>query len=81
MYQAAPLVSFVLVAFRVLQRWIIEFRVARGENIIDPGSSGTQYAGILHPGKCRSTRHRKCPGTQGIDNRINTIKNSNEEER
>lgn len=31
--QAAPLVSFVLVAFRVLQRWIIEFRVARGENV------------------------------------------------
>lgn len=34
--QAAPLVSFVLVAFRVLQRWIIEFRVARGENVFDP---------------------------------------------
>ena len=34
--QAAPLVSFILVAFRVLQRWIIEFRVARGENVFDP---------------------------------------------
>ena len=34
--QAAPLVSFVLVAFRVLQRWMIEFRVARGENVFDP---------------------------------------------
>ncbi|MBR2539505.1 MAG: TRAP transporter small permease [Mogibacterium sp.] len=34
--QAAPLVSFVLVAFRILQRWIIEFRVARGENVFDP---------------------------------------------
>ena len=34
--QAAPLVSFILVAFRILQRWIIEFRVARGENVFDP---------------------------------------------
>lgn len=34
--QAAPLVSFVLVAFRILQRWIIEFRIARGENVFDP---------------------------------------------
>lgn len=25
--QAAPLVSFVLVAFRIIQRWIIEFRI------------------------------------------------------
>lgn len=34
--QAAPFVSFVLVAFRILQRWIIEFHVARGEKFIDP---------------------------------------------
>lgn len=34
--QAAPLVSFILVAFRIIQRWIIEFRVARGENVFDP---------------------------------------------
>lgn len=34
--QAAPLVAFILVAFRVLQRWIIEFRVVRGENVFDP---------------------------------------------
>ena len=34
--QAAPFVSFVLVAFRILQRWIIEFRIARGENVYDP---------------------------------------------
>lgn len=34
--QAAPLVSFVLVAFRILQRWIIEFRIARGEQVFDP---------------------------------------------
>ena len=25
--QAAPLVSFVLVAFRIIQRWIIEFKI------------------------------------------------------
>jgi len=34
--QAAPLVSFVLVAFRILQRWVIEFRIARGEQVYDP---------------------------------------------
>ena len=28
--QAAPFVSFLLVTFRILQRWIIEFKVARG---------------------------------------------------
>ena len=34
--QAAPLVSFILVAFRVVQRWIIELHVARGEVVDDP---------------------------------------------
>ena len=34
--QAAPFVSFILVAFRILQRWVIEFRIARGENVFDP---------------------------------------------
>lgn len=28
--QAAPLVSFLLVAFRIIQRWIIEFKTVRG---------------------------------------------------
>lgn len=34
--QAAPFVWFILVSFRILQRWIIEFRIARGENVQDP---------------------------------------------
>ncbi len=34
--QAAPFVSFILVTFRILQRWSIEFRIARGENVFDP---------------------------------------------
>ena len=34
--QAAPLVAFILVAIRIIQRWIIEFRIAKGDNIIDP---------------------------------------------
>ena len=34
--QAAPFVSFLLVTFRILQRWIIEFKVARGEDVYDP---------------------------------------------
>lgn len=34
--QAAPFVSFVLVTIRIVQRWIIEFQVARGKNVFDP---------------------------------------------
>lgn len=34
--QAAPFISFILVAFRILQRWAIEFRIARGEDVYDP---------------------------------------------
>ena len=34
--QAAPFVSFILVAFRIIQRWIIEFRVSLGMNVYDP---------------------------------------------
>ncbi len=34
--QAAPFVSFLLVTFRILQRWIIEFQVARGKPVFDP---------------------------------------------
>lgn len=28
--------TFLLVTFRILQRWIIEFKVARGEDVYDP---------------------------------------------
>jgi TRAP-type C4-dicarboxylate transport system permease small subunit len=34
--QAAPFVSFILVAFRIIQRWIIEFRISIGQNVYDP---------------------------------------------
>ena len=34
--QAAPFVSFVLVAIRIIQRWIIEFRISLGQNVYDP---------------------------------------------
>lgn len=34
--QAAPLVSFILTAFRILQRWIIELRISLGQNVYDP---------------------------------------------
>lgn len=34
--QAAPFVSFVLVAFRIIQRWIIEFKVSMGVEVYDP---------------------------------------------
>ena len=72
--QAAPLVSFVLVAFRVLQRWIIEFRVARGEQVFDPA----------HPERNTPDSFIKAnadiSAEAGIDNRIQTITNVNEEE-
>lgn len=75
--QAAPLVSFVLVAFRVLQRWIIEFRIARGEHVIDP----------VHP-ECNTPESFIAANAEagidhaidsGVDNRIETITNANEE--
>lgn len=34
--QAAPFVSFLLVTFRILQRWRIEFLISRGKNVYDP---------------------------------------------
>ena len=72
--QAAPLVSFVLVAFRVLQRWIIEFRIARGEQVFDPA----------HPERNTPDSFIKAnadiSAEAGIDNRIQTITNVNEEE-
>ncbi|MDO4664280.1 MAG: TRAP transporter small permease [Erysipelotrichaceae bacterium] len=34
--QAAPFVSFILVVIRIVQRWIIEFKVWRGLPVIDP---------------------------------------------
>lgn len=34
--QAAPFASFVLVSVRIIQRWIIEFRIALGQNVYDP---------------------------------------------
>lgn len=30
--QAAPLVSFILVAFRIIQRWIVEFKIVIGKD-------------------------------------------------
>ena len=34
--QAAPFVSFVLVAFRIIQRWIIELKFTLGKPVYDP---------------------------------------------
>ena len=77
--QAAPLFSFVLVAFRVLQRWIIEFRVAKGENVFDPAHPERNTPESFIQANAESLSDS--PLDAGIDNRINTIKNSNEEER
>ncbi len=74
--QAAPLVSFILVAFRVLQRWIIEFRIARGENVYDPA----------HPERntpesyIQANSESSTKANAGIDNRMENIKKANKEE-
>lgn len=76
--QAAPFISFILVAFRVLQRWIIEFRVARGENVFDPAHPERNTPESFIQANAESPAEQAIGA--GIDNRINTIKNSNEEE-
>ncbi len=74
--QAAPLFSFILVAFRVLQRWIIEFRIARGENVYDPA----------HPERntpesyIQANSESSTKANAGIDNRMENIKKANKEE-
>ncbi len=35
-FRQRRLFPFLLVTFRILQRWIIEFKVARGEDVYDP---------------------------------------------
>ena len=73
--QAAPFVSFILVAIRILQRWIIEFRIARGENVYDPA----------HPERntpesfIQANADTDSATDTSIDNRIRNIKNSGKE--
>ena len=73
--QAAPFVSFLLVAIRILQRWIIEFRIARGENVFDPA----------HPERntpesfIQANADTDSAADTSIDNRIRNIKNSGKE--
>lgn len=75
--QAAPFVSFILVTFRILQRWIIEFRVARGENVFDPAhperNTPQSFIDANTDTECSSSAET------GIDNRINNIKDSGKE--
>ena len=72
--QAAPFVSFILVAIRILQRWIIEFRVARGEQVFDPAHPERNTPeSFIEANADRSA-------DAGIDNRIQTITNATEEE-
>ena len=73
--QAAPFVLFLLVAIRILQRWIIEFRIARGENVFDPA----------HPERntpesfIQANADTDSATDTSIDNRIRNIKNSGKE--
>lgn len=72
--QAAPLVSFVLVAFRVLQRWMIEFRVARGENVFDPAHPERNTPESFIEANAGADNATENALNAGIDNRIHTIK-------
>ncbi len=74
--QAAPLFSFILVAFRVLQRWIIEFRIARGENVYDPAHPERNTPESFVEANSDSLSHVDA----GIDNRMQSIKAANKEE-
>lgn len=73
--QAAPFVSFVLVAFRILQRWIIEFRIARGENVYDPAHPEHNT-----PESFIDANTDLSVEDAGVDNRIQTLTKANEEE-
>ncbi len=74
--QAAPLFSFILVAFRVLQRWIIEFRIARGENVYDPAHPERNTPESYIQANSESSTKTNA----GIDNRMENIKKANKEE-
>lgn len=76
--QAAPLVSFILVTIRIIQRWIIEFRIARGENVNDPAHPERNTPESFIEANTESPTKKAIKS--GIDNRINSIKESNEEE-
>ena len=67
--QAAPFVSFILVAFRILQRWIIEFRIAKGEDVFDPA----------HPERNTPKSFIEANADAGVDNRIKNINDSGKE--
>ena len=34
--QAAPLAAFILAAIRIIERWVIELRIAKGDDVYDP---------------------------------------------
>lgn len=72
--QAAPLVSFILVAFRIMQRWIIEFRIARGEDVYDPAHPERNTPKSFIEANAEYTDN-------DVDNQINTISNSDKEEQ
>ena len=75
------MIPFVLVAFRVLQRWMIEFRVARGESVFDPAHPERNTPESFIEANAGADNSTENALNAGIDNRIHTIKNSNEEER
>lgn len=76
--QAAPLVSFVLVAIRIIQRWIIEFRISLGQDVYDPAHPERNTPESFIEANTESATAQAI--NAGIDNRVNTIKEANEEE-
>lgn len=72
--QAAPLVSFVLVTFRIAQRWIIEFRIARGEDVYDPAHPEHNTPKSFIQANAETI-------DPNYDDRIDSVKDSNKEEQ
>lgn len=60
------------------QRWTIEFRVAKGENVYDPAHPERNTPESFIQANAETSEGHAVEA--GIDNRINTIKHSNEEE-
>lgn len=77
--QAAPFVSFVLVAFRIAERWIIEFKVALGKPVHDSAhpERNTPESFIEANINDNSTKNDKTT----LNNRLSSILESNEEEK
>lgn len=81
LYHLLEEVIFTLYYLYTTTRWMIEFRVARGENVFDPAHPERNTPESFIEANAGADNATENALNAGIDNRIHTIKNSNEEER